>query len=298
MRGYILEGRYNYLFSEDYQNEKNEIVQRRFYMYSVLRTAPSFCVDLIYSNGDYMLYHSDNSINESFLDAYMVLDVLPEITETEHDIPGQFIMFTNNATHEPCYLQMPEDEPQKSGDNSAFEGAVDTVIEGRKMGFETLIQKQSFEVTVAAMTKLGEYFDYLRECGVYDNTRIIVASDHGEPPAQFEDMLSMDGTLDAEALNPLLMVKDFNSTEFIVSDEFMTNADVPLLATKEIINSPVNPYTGCTMSDDYKSGDMLVSPGITIGFPIGSEYDDGGGGWYRVHDSIFAEGNWSRTDYE
>ncbi len=298
MRGYILEGRYNYLFSEDYQNEKNEIVQRRFYMYSVLRTAPSFCVDLIYSNGDYMLYHSDNSINESFLDAYMVLDVLPEITETEHDIPGQFIMFTNNATHEPCYLQMPEYEPQKSVDNSAFEGAVDTVIEGRKMGFETLIQKQSFEVTVAAMTKLGEYFDYLRECGVYDNTRIIVVSDHGEPIAQFEDMIYMDGTLDAEALNPLLMVKDFNSTEFIVSDEFMTNADVPLLATKEIINSPVNPYTGCTMSDDYKSGDMLVSPGITIGFPIGSEYDDGGGGWYRVHDSIFAEGNWSRTDYE
>ena len=299
MRGYILEGRYNYLVNDDYQVEKNETVQRRFYMYSVFRTTPSFFTDITYGGGDYLHYsNQENNIDEGFLDAYMVLDVLPEITKAENGIPGQFILFTNNTTHEPCYLQMPEYEPKKTVDNSSFESGVNTVIDGRRMGFETLTQRQHFEVNVAAMTKLGEYFDYMRKCGVYDNTRIIIVADHGEPLGQFDDMIYMDGELDVEALNPLLMVKDFNSSEFTVSDEFMTNADVPLLATEGIITSPVNPYTGNILSDDYKNGDMLVSPGIDICFPFGSEYDDGGGGWYRVHDSIFVGDNWSRADYE
>ena len=37
---------------------------------------------------------------------------------------------------------------------------------------------------------------------------------------------------DVEFFYPLLMVKDFDSKEFKVSDEFMTNADVPTLATE------------------------------------------------------------------
>ncbi len=299
MKGYILEGRYSYLVSDDYQVEKHETVQRRFYMYSIFRTTPSFCANVTYGGGDYLHYRNkENNLKESFLDAYMVLDVLPEITVVDNNIPGQFIMFTNNTTHSPCYLQMPEYEPKIEVDNSAYERNITTVIDGRRMELDTLIQRQHFEVNVAALLKLGEYFDYMRECGVYDNTRIIIVSDHGEPLGQFADMIYMEGELDAEALNPLLLVKDFNATEFKVSDELMTNADVPLLATRGIVNSPVNPYTGSILSDDYKKGDMLVSPGIDICFPFGSGYDDGGGGWYRVHDSIFDEDNWSRADYK
>ena len=43
---------------------------------------------------------------------------------------------------------------------------------------------------------------------------------------------------------PLLLVKDFGSTEFTISDEFMTNADVPTLATQGLIENPTNPFTG------------------------------------------------------
>ena len=43
---------------------------------------------------------------------------------------------------------------------------------------------------------------------------------------------------------PLLLVKDFGSKEFVVSNEFMTNADVLTIATKNVINNPINPFTG------------------------------------------------------
>lgn len=40
---------------------------------------------------------------------------------------------------------------------------------------------------MAAMLRLGEWFDYLREEGVYDNTRIILVSDHGYRLEQIEE---------------------------------------------------------------------------------------------------------------
>ena len=55
------------------------------------------------------------------------------------------------------------------------------------------------------------------------------------------------------------MVKDFNSEGFTVSDEFMTNADVPTLATQDIISNPVNPFTGKPINSDEKyAHDQLI----------------------------------------
>jgi hypothetical protein len=49
--------------------------------------------------------------------------------------------------------------------------------------------------------------------------------------------------LDVEAVNPLLMVKDFQSDDYETSETFMTNADVPTLAVEGIIRDPRNPFT-------------------------------------------------------
>ncbi len=92
---------------------------------------------------------------------------------------------------------------------------------------------------------IGEYLDFLKLNNVYDNTRIIIVADHGyidinlskSPKDNFE-------MKQITPFNPLLMVKDFNSqNEFRDSQELMTNADVPTLATSDIIQNPKNPYT-------------------------------------------------------
>ena len=42
-----------------------------------------------------------------------------------------------------------------------------------------------YQIQAAAFEMLGKWFDQLREQGVYDNTRIIIVSDHGWPTGQF-----------------------------------------------------------------------------------------------------------------
>ena len=40
-------------------------------------------------------------------------------------------------------------------------------------------QLAHYHANAAALLRLGEWFDWMREQGVYDNTRIIIVSDHG-----------------------------------------------------------------------------------------------------------------------
>ncbi|MBQ6398631.1 MAG: hypothetical protein IJI21_00765 [Clostridia bacterium] len=43
----------------------------------------------------------------------------------------------------------------------------------------------------------------------------------------------------------LLLVKDFNEKgPFRISGDFMTNADLPTLAFRGLVEAPVNPFTG------------------------------------------------------
>ena len=100
--------------------------------------------------------------------------------------------------------------------------------------------------------RLGLYFDYLRDLGVWDNTRIIIVADHSiarGDAVMFGGQLNMNDVC-IDSFNPILMVKDFGSTGFTVNNDIMTNADVPYLATNGIIDNPVNPFTGNPITMD------------------------------------------------
>ena len=55
------------------------------------------------------------------------------------------------------------------------------------------------------------------------------------------------------------MIKDFGSNEFTVSDEFMTNADVPTEACRGIIEVPINPFTGNAINENRKNDDEIYA---------------------------------------
>jgi hypothetical protein len=79
---------------------------------------------------------------------------------------------------------------------------------------------------MAAMIQFAKWLDYLKANNIYDNTRIIVVSDHGgsyhNPRIAFGEM---------EGHNPLLLVKEANSRGLLaVSGDLMTHADTPALA--------------------------------------------------------------------
>ena len=58
--------------------------------------------------------------------------------------------------------------------------------------------------------QLGKWFDYMRESGVYDNTRIILSVGPWKDLNQDNSFKLADGT-DKALYYPLLMVKDFGS---------------------------------------------------------------------------------------
>ena len=100
--------------------------------------------------------------------------------------------------------------------------------------------------------------DYLKELGVYDNTRIIIVADHGGG-CKFDETLENS---DYTSYNPLLLFKDFNSTGSLSIDEsFMTNADTPLLATQNLIEDARNPFTGKLLSETVNKEIVYIANG-------------------------------------
>ena len=126
---------------------------------------------------------------------------------------------------------------------------------------------------------------------MYDNTRIIIVADHGYnlyTPAfsQFEK----PGYY--ASYHPLLLVKDFSAQGPIREDtQFMTNADVPLIALSNLDVSTVNPFTGKDLHTSVNKEVVNVyetdyEPSNKTTFDF--EYDRS----YSVSDDVFVESNW------
>ena len=66
-------------------------------------------------------------------------------------------------------------------------------------------------------------------------------------------------------VNPLLFVKDFNAKgEYKTDYSFMTNADVPFIATNNIIDNPINPFTNNLLDNTDKNDGVLLTYGNSL----------------------------------
>ena len=307
-------------FNDDYEAVDLELQanrERDFFLYGLMRVMPLTLAGTVYNNGLYNdadlaagIHEGGSGVvtphtaytpvtaegyNFDYMNAYTVLTHMDEITQINDSDEDTLLLFTNDSTHELQMLQEPDYIPSPVVDNREFyqDRLNRFELDGRVMHMDNTNQIVHYEDNMAAMLLLGEWFDYLREQGVYDNTRIIIVSDHGRDLNQFDDIIFFDGDLDVELLNPLLLVKDFDSEGFTVSDEFMTNADVPTIATGGLIADPVNPFTGNPVNDDDKySGDLHVSLSDEFSVVTNNGNTFLPGDWYAVRENIFEEENW------
>ena len=308
VRAFILNGNSIQSGSETLNSNR-----RNFFCFSIVKIAPLFAQRFLYGLGSYRnpntlavqtVYDRDraNGYSTSFMDSFSVLQNLPSLTEIVSDESGSLLMMVNESTHEPCLLQEPEYLPMEKVDNAAYEAenADRFTIDGATLNMENYLQIAHYQINMASFLQLGNWFDYLREQGVYDNTRIILVSDHGY------DVRHLDLTIpdcpdpslsDVELYMPLLLVKDFDAEGFQISDDFMTIADVPAFACSEIIDNAANPY----------SGHSIVQPQAKqMVFVLGSneskiQTNNGNtflpGIWFSVHDDVRNVENWAvRTD--
>ncbi len=260
---------------------KQQIWNRNLYCFSLMKASPLLLQPGIYQDGTYFNPQSMDSlllqtqftmgrslsigIWNSFANSYSALCALPDMTEITEESRGTFLMMNNSTPHNAILLQEPQYEPAMYVDNTQYDEEHETrfTISGRTMITDTAYQMSHYQCNMAAFIRMGKWFDYLREQGVYDNTRIILVADHGWPMEQFEDM--MFGAKDPEktiynpedvmAYNPLLLVKDFGARGFSTDERFMTNADTPTLALDGLIEDPVNPFTGKRITNDAKNAE-------------------------------------------
>lgn len=271
---------------------------RNLFMYGIFKCSTLFVQEMIYDNGNYLSAVEDAHDIYDFTENYKVLENLTEMTRTGDDLSGGLLLMNNEATHDLSnFMDSDPNTPY------AFEEGYSVSDGESELFLYGSYQAAAYECLTASLNELGVYFDYLRETGVYDNTRIILVGDHGTNLYLFDELYSED--LDAEFFNCLLMVKDFDAEGFALDYTFMTNADVPSLALKDIVDDPVNPYTGNPINTDPKHDDLFIcfspSPDERLWNPSTNPgntfYYDDNCVWYKlINEDIFDHDNWVRTE--
>ena len=175
-------------------------------------------------------------------------------------------------------------------------------LDGFQLNTDSGYKMAHYQCNMASFIQLGKWFDYLKEQGVYDNTRIIIVADHGWPLEQRKEMIfgsieeggAIYNPCDGMAYNPLLMVKDFDSNGFNTDVQFMTNADTPLLAMNDLIANPQNPFTGKIITNKAKESDEQH---VFYTDMWGTESNRGNtflpGYWFSLNNHNVLNGEWS-----
>ena len=301
--GYQTIGKYSTAWYKTHGGENSldntdDILKHSLIIFSIFRESPVVLREMIYLKGKYWNSNGNLTSYTNVIDNYAPLDFLTEITDFSETDGGTYICMVNELTHSSVYMQAPDYIPvQKVTDygNSKFK------------------KEEAYHTNMAAFKRLAKWIQYLKENGVYDNTRIIFVADHSR--ATLEDCIEKNIELDMSIagdkyrgrghFHPLLMMKDFDATGDLKEDmTFMTNGDVPSLALSGIVENPKNPFTNKAVpldtSEIKKDGVVISASDVhqawlfknLYTYPIRKDQ------WWRVKDSIFKSSSWSRENIE
>ena len=117
----------------------------------------------------------------------------------------------------------------------------------------------------------------------------------------FIDSYSENSPIQKSLYHPLLMFKDFNAEGKLKEDmTFMTNADVPSLLLKGLVETPINPFTNKEIpldTTEIKSNGVIISTDGKHKPEYHNQYtfDVDDGDWWLVKDNIFQSKNWTKA---
>ncbi|WP_191015548.1 YidC/Oxa1 family membrane protein insertase [Treponema zioleckii] len=264
-------------------NITSTVLKRNILWYSLFRISPLALRPAFYNDGKYWSPNTNLADVNGFLEGYSALDYLPELTDFDSETENVFVNFVNNTTHEELFLQAPDYVPATTVTNRGTSRFKDDAL---------------YHSNAASLKRVGDWLNYLKANGVYDNTRIVIVADHGA--IDKEDEFTWDSDFDKIKpghYHPLLMFKDFGSSgKLNINTEFMTNADTPTLLLSGIVENPINPYTNKDFDNKAKAnGALICMDDIFMPYHNKSDYifTAKDNSWIRVKDSIFNSKNWS-----
>ena len=301
------------------QEDTDFLRNRNFFCYSLFKAAPLVLQKTIYDRGNYnradaaamedvqttsQTMHTDTTASgydRGFLNNYNVLKSLPDVTQIEAS-GNTFFMIDNELPHRPMLLQEPAYEPAPFVDDTEYEAAHNPRVaaDGSQLYLSNEMQITHYHANMASFLMLAKWFDYLRKNDLYDNTRIILVSDHGWHLGFYPDLVKTAGNSESDMmiLQCLMMVKDFDSKGFTVDQRFMTNADTPTLAMNGLIENPVNPFTGNPITDEMKyAGEQHATYSFDFSVAKNNGYAFIPCKWFSVHDDVRDPDNWEYIGY-
>jgi hypothetical protein len=235
----------------------------------------------LYDKGDWLTADTkskNEKVSADTIDNYAALDMLPDMTTVMSDNVNTYTAINNDLTHDPVFFQVPDYIPSAEITNR---------------GGGPFSGEDDYHVNMAAMLLLGKWFKFLQKHNVYDNTRIIIASDHGAGlNSNFPGNITLPNGDSLQSYNALLLVKDFNARGDLTADRaFMSHADVPLLAVDGLIDNPQNPFTQFPLQPQKENGLLITSA-------PGTKFTIANNEWLYVHDNIFDPENWAAVSFE
>ncbi len=173
-----------------------------------------------------------------------------------------------------------------------------TLRDGSAFG---VIDPAHYYSELAVLRSIINWVEWMRSEGIYDNTRLIIAADHGGWDSQaLQDVLGLvphrgtrgEATVNPGLAYPLLMVKDFGAQGPLrISDDLMSIADVPELAVAGIGDLPEAQRGTLERSTSSDRERLYASLGLSASeFSLDRRILDFL--TYRVHGSMFEKENW------
>ena len=257
-------------------------------MFSLFQISLYSMRDILYQNGKYWSSYnfvSDKRAPKYTLNNYSTLYYMPELTDFSEN-RNTLSIIINELTHDPAYLQYPD---------YTFEAEITNT---GKDFFDDIRSHKLYHTFASSLLLLTKWFDYLRENDAWDNTRIIIVADHGDSKTKNPDFSEFQET-HILPYAPILLFKDFGESENLKTDEqFMTTADVPFLAMKEIISDPVNPFTGKILKTEKKDSINIFLGGTTnVADYQGISCIDDDSPFYHVVHPMMDSNNWQEVKY-
>lgn len=236
-------------------------LEHHLLMCGVVKAAPAFMKEFFYSGAGYGDTENPYAFSATYVDEHGFIDKLDELTSVG-DRPGHLSVIHSLVTHDLAPVDCETWDFATSWDLSSLSGLG---LGGEEYFSENGDFPAYYADSISFFKRFGRWLDHLREEGVYDNTRIIVVSDHGRLNCRFGRQLG-DTDRYLDALNPTLMVKDFDAHGFSMSSELMTNGDTPALALAGIVENPVNPATGNPVDMSHKKSpfDVTISDSYDV----------------------------------
>lgn len=255
-----------------------------FAMLTIFQGAPYFLKPVIYNDGGWLIFSRVALfwyVRSHVFSEYSFLDLLPEISNGRSQ-QNTFKYFHSCFTHIPYGIG---EDGNLVDFNSQYP---DQVHKSFIFGESAYYSAKKFIALMVA------YTDWLKANGLYDNTTIIMVSDHGNDysennplaPEGIEAVLPRDTF---NRLNSLFMVKPAGASGAVrVNDTFASNGDIHAALQKAL--GLESSYTGSNIH-------VGVSPRADFVSSRSNFRTDGIANYtiYRVKDSITDSKNWQVT---